>query len=397
MLIGLVGKPSSGKSTFFNASTLMNVPMASHPFTTIKPNHGIGFVRVECVDKEFGKQCNPRTGYCKNHERFVPVELIDVAGLVPGASEGKGMGNQFLSELSRADLLIHVVDASGSANEKGGIVKEGSYDPKNDVMFLEKEINAWFSGIVRKNLGKTMRIPTESTAKLIELLAQGLSGIGAKESNIEKTVKELKLSEKKLNQWTEEDIEEFSKNLRKNSLPIIIAANKCDKPKAKENIEEMKKEFPETLIVPCSAIAELTLKKASKEGAIDYSPGANEFKKLKELNEEQKKGLGYIKENVLDKFGSTGVQELLDKAVFEFLDFIAVFPGGVKGLVDNQGRCLPDCILLKNGSKAIDFAFKLHTDMGKGFIKAIDVRTKQAVGKDYELKHRDVLEIVFKA
>ncbi|MFH1588409.1 MAG: redox-regulated ATPase YchF [Candidatus Diapherotrites archaeon] len=397
MLIGLVGKPSSGKSTFFNACTLMNVPMASHPFTTIKPNHGIGFVRVDCVDKEFGIQCTPRTGYCKNGTRFVPVELIDVAGLVPGASEGKGMGNQFLTDLSRADLLIHVVDASGSANEKGEIVEEGTYNPINDVKFLEKEIDAWFSGIVKKNLGKSTRIPTESKTKLIELISQNLSGIGAKQENIEKTINELKLGEKKLNQWTEEDIEDFSKTLRRNSLPIIIAANKCDKGKAKENIEEMKKEFPETLIVPCSAIAELALKKAAKDEAIDYSPGANEFKELKELNEEQRKGLDYIKENVLQKFGSTGVQELLDKAVFEFLNYIAVFPGGTKGFIDSQGRIMPDCLLLKNHSTALDFAFKLHTDMGKGFIKAINVRTRQAVGREHELKNRDVIEIVFKA
>ncbi|MBN2126974.1 MAG: redox-regulated ATPase YchF [Candidatus Diapherotrites archaeon] len=396
MIIGLVGKPSSGKSTFFNACTLLNVPTAAHPFTTIEPNKGVGFVRIECVDKEFGIQCTPRTGYCLKGQRFVPVELIDVAGLVPGASEGKGMGNQFLSDLSRADVLIHVVDASGSANEKGEILKEGSFNPCNDVKFLEKEINEWFKGIIHKNWNKFNKTHVESKAKLIELLAQNLSGIGASEKKVEKTLRELSFSEKKLSQWTEEEIKLFSEKLRHNSLEIIIAANKCDKDFAEENIEKMKKEFPNTLIVPCSAIAEFTLKKAAKEKAIDYLPGDSDYKELMELNESQKKGLDYIKENVLKKFGSTGVQEILNKASFEFLDYIAIFPGGTKGFTDSQGRIMPDCFLMPNGSTALDFAFKLHTDIGKGFIKAIDVKTKQTIGKEHKLKHRDIIEIVFK-
>jgi ribosome-binding ATPase len=396
MIIGLIGKPSSGKSTFFNACTLMNVPMASHPFTTINPNKGIGFVRIDCVDKEFEIQCTPRTGYCIENQRFVPIELIDVAGLVPGASEGKGMGNQFLSDLSRADVLIHVVDASGSANEKGEILKEGSFNPCNDIKFLEKEINEWFKGIIHKNWNKFYKINVDSKTKLIEVIAQNLSGIGATEKKVEKTLKEINFSEKKLSQWNETEINEFAEKLRHNSLQIIIAANKCDKEYAEENIKKMKKEFPNTLIVPCSAIAEFTLKKASKENAIKYLPGNNNYKELIELNESQKKGLEYIKENVLQKFGSTGIQKILNKAVFEFLDYIAIFPGGTKGFIDSQGRTLADCFLMPNGSTALDFAFKLHSDIGNGFIKAIDVRTKQTIGKEHKLKHRDVIEIVFK-
>ena len=92
MLIGVVGKANIGKSTFFKAATLMDIEIANYPFATIKPNHGVGFIRVPCVDKDFNTQCNPRTGYCKNHERFITVDMIDVAGLVPGAHEGKGMG-----------------------------------------------------------------------------------------------------------------------------------------------------------------------------------------------------------------------------------------------------------------------------------------------------------------
>ncbi len=115
------------------------------------------------------------------------------------------------------------------------------------------------------------------------------------------------------------------------------------------------------------------------------------------MDERQKKGLEYIKKNVIDVFGDTGVQQVLEKAVFEFLGYIAIFPGGVNKLADSEGRVLPDCFLMKKGSTALDFAYYLHTDFGKNFIKAIDVRTKKLIGKEYVLKNRDVIEIVHNA
>src|SRR3989338_6474207 len=110
MLLGLVGKPSAGKSTFFKAATLAEVAIASYPFTTIKANQGVGYVKIDCIDKEFKVQCNPNHGFCINGKRFVPVDLLDVARLVPGASEGKGLGNQFLDDLTKADALISILD-----------------------------------------------------------------------------------------------------------------------------------------------------------------------------------------------------------------------------------------------------------------------------------------------
>ncbi len=395
MQIGLVGAPSSGKSTFFNACTLQNAPMASYPFTTIEPNKGIGFVRVKCIDKEFGVQCNPRTGYCKNGTRFVPVEIIDVAGLVPGASEGKGMGNQFLSDLNRADVLIHVVDASGSTNDKGESVGLGGFDPVNTVEFLEKEIDAWFLGIIKKNWNKFGKTPIESKAKLIEAMSQSLSGIGANPLDIEHALLHSNLLEKKLFTWTEEEKEKFASGLRRISKPIVIAANKIDLEGAQKNAEKIKEKFPHLAVFGCSAVSELALKRASKDGAIDYEPGAKDFRELKALDEKQKKGIDYIKANVLAKFNSTGVQDALDHTVFDVLKFIAVFPAGGK-LQDQHGNYIPDCFLVPGGSTALDFAFKLHTDIGKGFIRAIDSKTKMVVGKEHVLKNRDAIEIVFK-
>ncbi len=396
MIIGVVGKPSSGKSTFFNSATMQDVPMASYPFTTIEANKAIGFVRVECVDKEFNTQCNPRSGFCHNHTRYVPVELIDVAGLVPGAHEGKGKGNQFLSDLSRADVLIHVVDASGSTNEKGEPVPMGSHDPCKDILFLENEIDMWVYGILEKNWAKISRTPYESKSKLITALTQNLSGIGANEKQVEEMLRELKLIDKKLTEWSTEEKKEFTKKFREKSKPLVIAANKMDLPSAKENIKKMKKEFPKKIILPCSGISELTLKRATKDGSLEYVQGENHFEIKKELNEKQKKGLDYIKTKVIEKFDGTGVQEILETAVFDLLKYIAIFPGGTKGLTDSKGQILPDCWLLPKGSTALDFAFTVHTDVGKGFIRAIDVKTKLIIGKEHPLKHRDVIEIVFK-
>lgn len=394
MIIGVVGKPSSGKSTFFNAATMLDVAMASYPFTTIEANKGIGFVRVECVDRELGTQCNPRTGFCHSHIRYVPVEIIDVAGLVPGAHEGKGMGNQFLSDLSRADILIHVVDASGSTNEKGEAVPPGSHRPENDVIFLEEEIDLWFLGIIEKNWAKFSRAPHDSKAKLIEVMSQNLSGIGAKPDNVDDAMMGLGLSEKKLHTWTQEDRLGFAKKLRELSKPTIIAANKIDMPGAKENFEILKAKFPGKIIVPCSGISELTLRRAAKEEAVEYYPGDREFTVKKDLNAKQKEGLDYIKTNVLGIFGSTGVQEVLERAVFGVLGYIAVFPGGVKSLADREGNRLPDCFLMPPKTTALSFAYSLHTDFGEKFIKAVDVKTRLLIGKDHALKHRDVIEII---
>ncbi|MBN1941509.1 MAG: redox-regulated ATPase YchF [Candidatus Diapherotrites archaeon] len=396
MLIGVVGKPSSGKSTFFSAATMVDVGIANYPFTTIDPNKGIGFVRVECIDREFGVQCNPKHGYCKNGTRFVPVELIDVAGLVPGASTGKGRGNAFLSDLSRADALIHVVDASGSTNEKGEPVAAGSHDPSRDILFLEEEIGLWIFGIVQKNWQKISKMPYDSKQKLLESFSQSLSGLNVHENQIEETLKNTGLLEKKLQQWNDGDKKNFAFELRRVSKPIVIAANKCDMPSAKNNIEKLKKEFSQSLVVACSGFAELALKKAAKQGLIDYVPGDNKFVKKGELSEKQAEVLDAVQKMVLDGFGSTGIQEILEKTVFDWLKYIAVFPAGVHKLEDAEGNVLPDVFLMPPNTTALDFAFKLHTTMGEGFIRAIDVKTKKMVGKDHILKHRDAIEIVFK-
>jgi ribosome-binding ATPase len=390
MLIGLVGKPSAGKSTFFRAATLADAEIASYPFTTIKPNHGIGYVKIKDLASEFGKVSNPRDGYVKEDFRFVPVELFDVAGLVEGASEGKGLGNKFLDDLTGVDAFIHVVDLSGETDAEGKATED--YYPGEDIKMIGKELDLWYLGILKKvwkTLTRNMIVQKTDFAKTV---AGQFSGLKVKEDDVKAVVLKEKLDVSKSVTWSDEQLFGFARALRRFTKPMIIAGNKIDMPKGKENYDKIKKEF-DYKIVPVFADGELALREADKAKIIDYLPGDNDFElKKKDINEKQKEALDGIKK-VLDEFGSTGVQEVLNKTVFDLLDYIAVYPAGSK-LVDSKGNVLPDCYLMKNGSTALDFAYKLHSDIGKNFIKAVHVRTKQTLGKDYKLKNGDGLEIM---
>ena len=395
MIIGITGKPNCGKSTFFKAATLAEIEIGNYPFVTIKPNSGVGYVKIECVDKEFDVQCNPRQGHCANGTRFVPVELIDVAGLVPGAHEGVGLGNQFLDDLRQADALIHVIDCSGGTNEKGETVDVGSYDPANDVKFLETEIDMWYLGIMKKSWVKFVRQVVQEKRQIQKALGTQLSGFKVTEEMVDDGIKELKLDKARPDKWSDEDLLQLAIFFRRKTKPMIIACNKTDISVGYENYKKLVELFPDYIMIPCSAESELALKEAAKHKLIDYVSGENKFEILvgDKLSDKQKNALDFVKKNVLDKMGSTGVQEVLNKSVFELLHYIAIFPGGVNKLADQDGNILPDCFLLPPDSTALDFAYKIHSDIGEGFVKAIDAKTKQAVGKEHKLKHRDVLEI----
>lgn len=394
MLIGIIGKTNVGKSTFFKALTLANVEIANRPFTTIKPNHGIGYIKIKCVCTDFNVKCNPKNSFCREGIRFVPVELLDVAGLVPGAHEGKGLGNKFLDDLRQADCFIHVLDISGTTNETGEATK--GYDPINDIKFLENEIDFWFFDIVKRNWDKVVRL-TQVTHKEFEReLAQQLSGLGIKSDDVLLAMRNAEIEGKM--KIGDEELFKFSSMLRKISKPMIIAANKIDLPGAKENFERIKNEFPIYKIVPCCAEAELALREADKKGIIKYIPGESDFEILKEeMSREQAAALEFIREKILNVYNSTGIQECLNSAVFELLHSLVVFPVEDENkLSDRTGRVLPDAYLMSKNSTALDLAFKIHTDIGKNFVAAIDCRTKRKIGKEYLLKNRDVLKIFTK-
>ncbi len=392
MLIGFVGKPSVGKSTFFKAATLAEVEIASYPFTTIKANHGVGYVKVDCIDKEFDTQCNPNHGFCINHNRFVPIDLMDVAGLVPGASEGKGLGNQFLDDLRQADVFVQIVDASGTTDENGKATE--NYDISKDILFLEDELNKWFLGILTKVWKGFARKVELEEGNFARAVATQFSGLKVNEEQVKSVLLNLQLPIRS-STWNEEQLLKFAAGLRKKSKPAIIAVNKIDTPNGKENYEKLKKAFPELIMVPCSADSELALREASKFGLIDYIPGEKSFTIKGNLNEKQKQALDKIKTTILDIYEyGTGVQEILNYAVFNLLGYLAIFPAGAHKLADSKGRVLPDCFLLPPNSTALDFAFFLHTDFGNNFLRAIDARSKRVLGREHLLKHRDALEIV---
>ncbi len=385
MQIGLVGKPSSGKSSFFKATTMIDVPIADYPFTTIKPNVGIGYVITDCVCKEFKVKCNPQNSLCIDGKRHIPVKLLDVPGLVPDAHLGKGMGNQFLDDLRQASCLIHIVDLSGRTDAEGKVTK--GYDPCNDVQFLTKEIDLWFSGIIEKGLSKYRKRMKFSKVDLVDILTDQLTGLGVIKEQIQQT----------LDKFSIDDIQKFASELRKISKPIIVAANKIDLPDSEENLKKMRKEFPDLTIIPTCAIAEIALKSAHEKGLIEYKNNTFVIKEESRMDKKQLDGLKFIEENILRKYGSTGIQECLNKAVFDVLNYIVVYPvADVNKLTDTTGKnILPDAFLIPSGTMLKEFAAKIHTDLAEKFIGGIDARTKKKLGADYELKNNDVVEILF--
>lgn len=391
MLIGLVGRPSCGKSTFFKAATLIDVAIANYPFTTIKPNRGIAYVKIKDLAREFGKISNPREGYVRAVHRFVPFELMDVAGLVEGASQGRGLGNEFLNDLSTADAFIHVVDMSGEYDGEGKPTTD--YYPGNDIKIIERELDLWYNAILKKVWGVFARTLEMQKQKFEQAIAKQFSGLKVREEDVRYVVLKGKFNIEKPSAWGDDELFRFAQTLRKYTKPMIIAANKIDTKNGKENFEKVKKEF-DYPIVPCFADGELALREADKFGLITYIPGENDFVIKKDINDKQKNALEAIRK-IMKDFGSTGVQEVLNKVVFDVLQYICIYPAGAK-LSDSKGNVLPDCFLMRKGSTALDFAYRLHTDIGRDFVKAIDIRTKQAVGKDYVLKHCDGLEIMTK-
>lgn len=390
MQIGLLGKANVGKSTFFSAATETPVPIGNFPFTTIQPNIGVAYVKSDCACKHFEiKHQNP---LCVNGTRFIPIKLIDVAGLVPGAHEGKGLGNQFLDDARQAEVLIHVVDIAGTTDIQGQPVPIGTHDPIEDVNFVENEFDQWFTDILRREWDKLTREIEQKRAKLTDGIAKRFTGLGIKDYQIQDVLHKLELSSKNPKEWNDSDIQTFVKELRKNTKPFIIAANKADLCKDLDII----KKIPDTIVVPCSAETELLLRKASKSGMIHYESGDEKFSIVenKEILPQQQKALDLVN-NVFTKIHSTGIQKILNLAVFDLLKLIVVFPvEDETKLTNKNGDVLPDAKLLPHDSTAKDLAGLIHADIAKGFLHAIDCKTKQRIGGDHKLKHGDVIKIV---
>ena len=391
MQIGHIGKANDGKSTFFTAATETVVQTGNFPFTTIEPNIGVSHVKVDCVCKSLEKRCG--NNLCMDGTRFIPVKLIDVAGLVPGAHEGKGLGNQFLTDAMQADALVHVVDISGSTDIQGQPVSVGTHDPLEDIKFVEDEFDLWFKQLFDREWPKLTKEIEQKRAKISDGLARRFTGLGIKENSIDHVLNSMSLKSKKPTEWSNEEIVKFLTSLRKIAKPMIIAANKVD---LCEEIGVMKDISENFITIPCSAETELMLKKATKAGLIQYVPGDNDFKGKDDnkLSEQQNNAL-HLARNVLTKIGVTGVQKILNSVIFDMMKMIVVYPVEDESkLCNKDGQVLPDARLLDSSATAKDLAFMIHQDIGKGFLHAIDAKTKQRIGADHQLKNGDIIKIV---
>ena len=384
--LGLVGKPNTGKSTFFNAATLASVPVANYPFTTIEPNVGVAYVRARCPCQDFGVRCNPRNSLCLGGTRYIPVKIIDVAGLVRGAHQGKGLGNRFLDSLRQASALLHVVDAAGSTDENGRPCPPGTHDPLEDLQFLEEEIDLWLCGILERGWKKLTRAAELRGEDLAAELARRLSGLGITEEQVRLALQRAP--------FDPSHPVELARELRRLSKPIMVVANKADLEPSDRNVERIRERG--YTVVPVSSEAELLLRRAAERGLISYRPGDPSFRILKPeaLTQEQLRALEKVR-RYLERRGSTGVQECLDTAVYRFLGLIAVYPVEDENkLTDREGNVLPDTFLVPKGTTARELAYRIHTELGESFLYAIDARTKRRVGEDHPLKDGDVISVV---
>jgi len=386
--IALAGKPNAGKSTFYKAATMADVDVGNYPFTTIDANRGVTHVRTECPCLDREERCGAEN--CHDGKRYVPVELLDVAGLVPGAHEGRGLGNQFLDELTNADVILHVVDASGGTDAEGEPIEVGEHDPVEDLQFIEEEMDLWLASIVDRNWESVERASRSPDFDLDEELTEMLTGVGATELDVARTLRAVEYPEDPI-QWTDEHREALASDVRARSKPIVVVANKADVAPP-ENLQALKERNEAT--IPTTADGELALRRAAEAGVVDYDPGDADFEISGDVSDQQRQGLERIGD-VMAEHGGTGVQEALDTAVYDVLDMVTAYPvQNETRWTDGTGDVLPDAFLLPRGSTPKDLAYAVHSDIGEGYLHAVDARSNRRIGEDYELESGDVIKIV---
>jgi ribosome-binding ATPase YchF (GTP1/OBG family) len=386
--IALAGKPNAGKATFYRAATMADVEVGNYPFTTIDPNRGVSHVRTDCPCRDRETRCGNE--HCHAGKRYVPIELLDVAGLVPGAHEGRGLGNQFLDELTNADAILHVVDASGGTDEEGEPVEVGDHDPIEDIDFIEEEMDRWLASIVDRNWESIERQSRSPDFDIDDSLTEMLTGVGATELDVARVLRRVEYPSDP-QKWDAGDQRRLASEIRAETKPIVVVANKADV--APEGNVERLREAAE-VVVPTTADGELALRRAVEAGVVDYDPGDEDFEVVGDVSDSQAQGLERIRE-VMTDYGGTGVQQALDAVVYDVLAQITVYPvENETKWTDGQGRVLPDAHLLREGSTPTDLAYAVHSDIGEGYLHAVDAREQRRIGEDHQLAEGDVVKIV---
>ena len=394
--IGLIGKTNTGKTTFFNSSTLSSDEISTYPFTTKKSSTSVGYAITLCVHPEFNVTDNPNNSKCKDGWRYIPIELIDLPGLIKVAWKGKGLGNQFLSIASQSDALLHVVDASGGIDSSGRITETGMGDPVSDFADIEEELNMWYQKILEGNRDKLQKMVSSDNDQ-INALTELYQGMGVKQSHVKEALKIANLEEKDIENYDINDSKKFATELRRISKPTLIVANKIDIEGAAKNFQKLRERYNDIIVVPASADSELSLRRAEQNDLIKYSPGSEKFDILREnnLNQKQKDALSFIESDIMGEYMRTGVQFAINVTVFKLLKMNSIYPVTTpEKLSDKKGRVLPDLILLKDGSTVIDLAKEIHSDLTKGLLYAKDLRYNLRVPTNYQLRDRDVISLV---
>jgi ribosome-binding ATPase len=394
--IGLIGKTNTGKTTFFNAATLASAEISNYPFTTKHPTTGNAQAITICVHKEFDVQDNPKNSRCMDGWRYIPIELIDLPGLIKGAWQGKGLGNQFLTVAAQSDALIHVVDVSGGIDVTGKVTEQGTGDPVADVGDIEEELAMWYLKLLEGNRDKISR-SINAGVDIIMAITDVLRGVGVRDEHVKMALKKNAMMEGKFDEFDTQKIKDFLRSLRYISKPTLILANKIDLPSAADNFKRLRDKYKDVLVIPSSADAELTLRRAESRGLIRYNPGDERFEIVhqEQLNDKQKWALNFIRQDILGEYLRTGVQFAINVAVFKLLSMNTVYPvADIKKLSDKHGNILPDVYLMESGSSIEDLAKTIHTELAKGILYAIDARDGLHLPKNYILKDRDILSIV---
>ena len=394
--IGLIGKTNTGKTTFFNSSTLSSDEISTYPFTTKKSSTSVGYAITLCVHPEFNVIDNPNNSRCEDGWRYIPIELIDLPGLIKDAWKGKGLGNQFLSIASQSDALLHVVDASGSIDATGKITETGSGDPVSDFADIEEELNMWYQKILEGNRDRLQKI-IKSGDDHVGALTELYQGVGVKRNHVKEALKTSGLEEKDIENYDMQDSKKFASYLRKISKPTLIVANKIDVKGADKNFERLRERYNDMIVIPASADSELTLRRAEQKNLIKYSPGSEKFDILQtnELNQKQKGALDFIQSDIMGEYMRTGVQFAINVTVFKLLKMNSIYPvASPEKLSDKKGRILPDLVLLKDGATVTDLAKEIHSDLTKGLLYAKDLRYNLRVPTNYQLRDRDVICLI---
>ena len=394
--IGLIGKTNTGKTTFFNSATLSSEEISSYPFTTKSPVSGVAHAITLCVHPEFKIQDNPNNSKCLDGWRYIPIELIDLPGLIKDAWKGKGLGNQFLSIAAQSDALLHVVDASGGIDSTGKITESGTGDPISDFADIEEELIMWYHKILEGNRDKVSKLIKTGT-DVSDAMTDLYRGIGVTKIHVKEAFRATDLEEKDFDDFDMVDTKKFASYLRKISKPTLIVANKVDVEGADKNFARLRERYNDLIVIPVSGDSEFVLRRAEQKGLIKYSPGSETFEIIKsdELNEKQSNALNFIKQGMMGEYMRTGVQFAINVAVFKLLKMNSIYPvADEKNLSDKKGRVLPDLILLKDGATINDLAKEIHSDLTKGLLYGKDLRYNLRLPTDYQLRDRDVVSLV---